>query len=87
MESYYDHLSKKLDKLQTKLRQQPGSKQTTTEHTNKVRQQFYPRVENLTNINFTKEMEIFNYGGQYSIEKPITSYRHHRDSIIRPIIL
>ena len=88
MESYYDHLNKKLDKLQIKLRQQPGSKPTTTEHTNKLRQEFYPRVENLTNINFTKgEMEILKYGGQYTIEKPITSYLPHKDSISRPIIL
>ena len=75
MESHYNHLNKKLDKLQIKLCQQPELKQSTTEHTNKVRQRFCPRVKNLTNINFTKEeMDILNYGTQYSIGKPITSY-------------
>ena len=32
-------------------------------------------MENLTNINFMKEeMDILNYGAQYSIGKPVTSY-------------
>ena len=43
MESYYNHLNQNLDNLQTKLRQKLESKQTTTERSNKVRQQFHPR--------------------------------------------
>ena len=75
MESHYNHLNKKLDKLQIKILQHPELKQSTIEHTNKVRQRFYPRVKNLTNINLTKEeMDVLNYGAQYSIGKPITSY-------------
>ena len=41
MESYYNNLNKRLDNLQIKLRQQSESKQTTTERSNKVRQQFH----------------------------------------------
>ena len=75
MESHYNHLNKKLDKLQIKILQHPELKQSTIEHTNKVRQRFYPRVKNLTNINLTKEeMDVLNYGAQYSIGKPIISY-------------
>ena len=53
MEPYYIHLNKKLDKLQ-KIGQQPEPKQPNTEHPKETGHHFYPRVENLTNISFTK---------------------------------
>jgi hypothetical protein len=55
---------------------QPASKkkiqQPNNVRMNGEKQQFYPRVENLTNIKFTKEkMKLLNYGTQYNMEKPI----------------
>jgi hypothetical protein len=62
MESHYNHLNKKLDGLQDKQR-----RKARTRHNNQE-QQFYPRTENLTNTNFTKEeMDLLNHGMQYSM--------------------
>jgi hypothetical protein len=68
MESHYERLNKKLDRL---LKEQKGR----TLYTNKARQQrFYPRTVNLTNKQFTKEeMDLLNMGLQHSLQKSSTS--------------
>jgi hypothetical protein len=68
MESHYERLNKKLDRL---LNEQKGH----TTYTNKTRQQrFYPRTVNLTNIQFTKEeMDLLNMGLQHNLQKFSTS--------------
>jgi hypothetical protein len=64
MESHYDDLNKKLDKLYDKQRGQ-----TKIQYDNQE-QQFYPRAVNLTKIKFTKEeLALLNQGLQHSIQK------------------
>ena len=70
METYYTNLNKKIDRLQTKKRQL-----TRTSHNNPEQHQFYKKFKNLTNIkSTTEEIELLNYGLQYSFEKPLTTY-------------
>jgi len=69
MESYYDDLNKKLDKLQNKQQCMRKTK------TNQQHNQFYPRTVNLTKIKFNlEEMSLLNRGLQHSIEKPQEKY-------------
>ena len=65
MDSHYNNLNRKLDKLQNK--QQPKRK---AEHN-----QFHPRTINLTNIKLTQEeISLLNNGLQHSIENPMEKY-------------
>ena len=68
METCYDALNSKLDRLQEKRKK-------TAPHTpHGRRQQTYPRTVNLTNIQFTKEEQaILNLGLQYSLHKSCAS--------------
>jgi hypothetical protein len=69
MESHYNHLNKKLDGLQHKQRGK-----TRTRHNNQE-QQFYPRIKNPTNTNFTNEkMDLLKHGMQYSMHRPLKTY-------------
>jgi hypothetical protein len=69
MESHYNQLNKKLDNLQDKR-----TKKANARHINQE-QQFHPRTKNLTKIIFTKEeMDLLNYGMQYSMEKQLKTY-------------
>jgi len=69
MESYYNNLNRKLDKLQ---REKQTKRKTDTHH---QRTQFYTRTVNLTNIRFSQdEFVLLNNGLQYSIEKPLRKY-------------
>jgi len=69
MESYYDNLNKKLDKLQNKQQCMRKTK------TNQQHNQFYPRTVNLTKIKFNhEEMSLLNKGLQHSIEQPLEKY-------------
>jgi hypothetical protein len=73
MSAHYENLNKKLDRLQLQ-QQQPKRKK----HSNHNDQQFYPRVKNLTNIQFDEEeLRLLNNGLNYSIEKSTTSYFTH----------
>jgi hypothetical protein len=66
MESHYDKLNKKLDRLQ-------GQKQTTMQATHR-QQRTYPRTINLTNIHFTREEKaLLDLGLQSSLQKPLTT--------------
>ena len=68
MESHYDKLNKKLDRLQER------QKKTTTQATHRQQQQTYPRTVNLTNIHFTSEEKaLLDLGLQYSLQKPPTT--------------
>ena len=65
MESHYERLNKKLDKLQNERK---GRSVNTH---NSRQQRFYPRTVNLTNIRFIKEeLELLNMGLQYNLHKP-----------------
>ena len=71
MESHYNNLNKKLDKLQEE-------KPNKGEKVQPRNQQFHyhNRTVNLTNIKFTQEeMNLLNNGLQYSIETP-TSFKY-----------
>ena len=69
METHYNNLNHKLDKLQN---MQHGKNKA--QH-NPEGQQFYPRTVNLTKIKFTKaEMAVLNHGLQHSVEKPLKTY-------------
>jgi hypothetical protein len=69
METHYNNLNRKLDKLQNK---QQGKRKTKT---NQQHYQFYPRMVNLTKIKFThEEMSLLNNGLQHSIEKLLEKY-------------
>jgi len=69
MESYYDSLNKKLDKLQNKQQCMRKTK------INQQHNQFYPRTVNLTKIKFNhEEMSLLNKGLQHNIEKPLEKY-------------
>ena len=68
METYYNHLNKKLDCLQQKQPKSPKSSHRKDE-------QFYPRIKNLTNIIFKEEeTHLLRYGLNYSIEKLTTTF-------------
>jgi hypothetical protein len=70
METHYDHLNKKTDRLQQQRQQKKNR-----EGPNHSNQDFYPRIKNLTNIRFNdEELQLLNYGLNYSVEKPTTSY-------------
>jgi len=71
METHYDTLNRKLDRLQEKQNKQKRA----TPHTPQGRQQqTYPRTVNLTDIQFTKEEQsILDLGLQYSLQKPSDS--------------
>jgi len=63
METHYNNLNRKLDKLQNKQHEMKKTK-TTQQH-----DQFYARTVNLTKIKFThEEMSLLNKGLQHSIE-------------------
>ena len=69
METHYNNLNIKLDKLQLK---QQGTKQSKDYQQH---YKFHPRTINLTNINFThEEWSLFNKGLQHSLEKPLDKY-------------
>jgi hypothetical protein len=72
METYNNHLNKKVDRLQEN---QP---KPTTAACIPRNIHFYPRIRNLTNIKFTNEkleiLEILNYGLLHSVEKPPEPY-------------
>jgi hypothetical protein len=69
-ERQYNNLNKKLDVLKNK--KQPYNKPFNTNVKQETR--FYERVNNLSQLNFTKEeLNILNYGFQYSIENSITA--------------
>jgi len=69
MESYYDNLNKKLDKLQNKQQCMRKTK------TNQQHNQFYTRTVKLTKIKFNQEeMSLLNKGLQHSIEEPLEKY-------------
>jgi len=69
METHYNNLNHKLDKLQN---MQHGKNKAKHDPQG---QQFYPRTVNLTKIKFTKEeMALLNQGLQHSIEKPLKTY-------------
>jgi hypothetical protein len=69
METHYNNLNKKLDKLLGKKNKQ----NVYTLH--EQYQHFYPCTINLTNIKFTKEeMALLDLGMQYSLQKPLKSY-------------
>jgi hypothetical protein len=70
MESHYNNLNKKLDKLQKE-------KTNKREKMQPRNQQFHyhARTVNLTNIKFTQEMSLLNNGLQYSIETPLKKYK------------
>ena len=75
METHYTHLNKTLDHLQ-------AGKQTRTQHSNQEHQQFYQRINNLTNIKLTKEkIGLLNYSLQHSIEtiSNISHQPHNRN--------
>jgi hypothetical protein len=65
METHYNNLNRKLDKLQNKQ-----------QHKRKTgNNQFYPRTVNLTSTKLThEEMMLLNNGLQHSIEKPLEKY-------------
>jgi len=64
MEQHYTSLNRKLDKLNNSYRQR--TRQATRGHT----QEFYPRIINLTNIQFTKEeRELLDKGLQYNMQQ------------------
>jgi transposase len=64
METRYNNLNIKLDKLQNK-----------EQHKRKTaNNQFYPRTANLTNIKLTHEEMVLLHNGQHSIEKPLEKY-------------
>ena len=66
METHYNNLNDKLDKLQLK---QHGTKQSKD---HQQRCKFHPRTVNLTKINFThEEWSLLNKELQHSIEKPL----------------
>jgi hypothetical protein len=68
MDIHYKHLNKKLDKLLKKPK-------CSTQPQHKDDCHFCTRVENLTNIRFTQEeMQLLQYGMNYSIEKPTSTY-------------
>jgi len=69
MESYYDKLNQKLDRLQEQ------QKKTTMQVTHRQQQQkTYPCTVNLTNIHFTSEEKaLLDLGLQYSLQKPPTT--------------
>ena len=65
MESHYEKLNRKLDRL---LKEQ---REHTTHTTGGKQQQFYLRTVNLTNIHFTKEeMDLLDMGLKYFLQKP-----------------
>ena len=68
METYYNTLNRKLDRIQ-------GKQKRATSHTpHGWQQQTYPRMVNLTNIQFTiEEQSILDLGLQYSLQKPSAS--------------
>ena len=69
MEEYYQRQSKKLHHL---LQKQP-KQSTSLRHNDK--HQFYTRVKNLINVRLNKEeMQLFKYGVNHSIERPVSSY-------------
>ena len=69
METHYNKLNHKLDKLQN---MQHGKNKA--QH-NSQGQQFYPRTVNLTKMKFTQEeMALLNHGLQHSLEKPLKTY-------------
>ena len=50
-------------------------KKATKSSRREVRHQFYTRIKNLTSIRLnTEEEKLLNYGLNYSIERPTTSY-------------
>jgi hypothetical protein len=64
METHYEKLNKKLDKLHGKLN-------TPEQKTNRRQQTTYPRTINLTKIQFTpEEQKLLDLGLQYSLQKP-----------------
>jgi hypothetical protein len=70
METHYNHLNKKIDWLQQQRQQKKNR-----EGPNHSIQDFYPRIKNLTNIRFNdEELQLLNYGLNYSVEKPTTPY-------------
>jgi hypothetical protein len=69
IETHYNNLNHKLDKLQNKQHSKNKAQQ------NSQGQHFYPRTVNLTKIKFTKEeMALLNHGLQHSIEEPLKTY-------------
>jgi len=69
METHYNNLNHKLDKLQ---RAKQIKRKTDTHHQHT---QFYTRTVNLTNIRFSQEeLTLLNNGLQYSIEKSLRKY-------------
>ena len=69
MERHYTNLNKKLDNLLKK-----HSENTTTPRDDD-KHQFYTRIKNFTKINLTKEeTQLIEYGLNYSIEKPMSTY-------------
>jgi len=68
METHYNNLKRKLDKLQ---REKQTKRKTDTEH---QRTQFYTRTVNLTNIRFSLEERALLKGLLNSIEKPLRKY-------------
>jgi len=69
MESYYNNLNKKLNKLQNK-EQCMGKTKINQKHN-----QFYPRTVNLPKIKFNhEELSLLNKGLQHNIEKPLEKY-------------
>jgi ribosomal protein L37AE/L43A len=69
METHYNNLNRKLDKLQNK---QQGTRKTNT---SQQHNQFYRRKVNLNKIKFThEEMSLLNNGLKHSIEKPLEKY-------------
>jgi hypothetical protein len=67
METHYNNLNKKLDKLQNKQR---GKTNMEHDHHEQHEQQCYPL--NRTNIKFTKqEMALLNQVPRHSREKPL----------------
>jgi len=69
METHYNNLNRKLDKLQREIETK------TKRDTHHQRTQFYTRTVNLTNIRFFQdEFALLNNGLQYRIKKPRRKY-------------
>jgi hypothetical protein len=67
MESHYEKLNKKLDKLQQQ-------RQQSATHRNHNKAATYSRTINLTNIQFTtEEQALLHLGLQYNLQKPTAS--------------
>jgi hypothetical protein len=73
METRYDKLNKKIMTVSNLSKN--SASQIFKKKKQQRRPQFYPRVQNLTEIKFTKEeLKVLYLGFHCSIEKPLTTY-------------